>query len=102
MIIVCLTCENDEQADRISDILLNNKLVACAKKLPVKSLFWWEGKIDKSAEVLVMYETVEEKFELIEDKVQHNHSYQTPMLFAIPVTKTTDKVEKWLMEELGR
>jgi uncharacterized protein involved in tolerance to divalent cations len=100
MIIIYLTCVNEGEAKRITDSLLDKKLVACAKKIPIESTFWWEGKKDKADEVLVMFETVEEKFEEIEKEVVSLHSYDTPMLFALSVVKTTRSVEKWLGEVL--
>lgn len=100
MIIVFLTCADEKEANLISDTLLNKRLIACAKKLPIESAFWWDGKIDSASEVLVMLETIEEKFEEIEREVNALHSYETPMLFSIQVLKTTPSVENWLKEEL--
>ena len=99
MIIVFLTCSDEKEADTISDTLLDQKLVACAKRLPIESAFWWEGKIDSASEVLVMYETIDEKFDEIEKIVSEMHSYEVPMLFSIQVSKTTNAVEKWIEEE---
>ncbi len=101
MIVVYLTCADENEADKISDLLLKKKLVACAKKIPIKSSFWWEGKIDKADEVLVMFETLDEKFDEIEKEVINLHSYETPMLFSIQVSNTTSAVKEWLREELS-
>lgn len=101
MILIYLTCKDNEEANKISESFLKKRLVACAKKLPVESKFWWEGKIDNTNEVMVMFETVEDKFEAIEKEVDRLHSYDTPMLFSVTVSKTTDKVEAWLKEEIS-
>ena len=100
MIIVFLTCADDLEADKISSILLDKKLIACAKKFPVNSNFWWKGEKDSANEVLVLLETIEEKFEAIEKEVKKLHSYEIPMLFSIPISQTTAEVSKWLKEEL--
>ena len=100
MIIAYLTCANEVEAEKISNELLDKKLIACAKKVSIESSFWWDGKKDKSEEILVMFETTEDKFENIEKEVEALHSYETPMLFALPVLKTTKSVEKWLDEVL--
>lgn len=100
MAIYFLTCKDNKEADRISKALLDNKLIACAKKFPVESKFWWNKKIDNAKEVLVMLESIEENFEKIEKTVEKLHSYKTPVLFSIPVLKTTKRVEKWMKEEL--
>jgi periplasmic divalent cation tolerance protein len=73
----------------------------CAKRIPIESAFWWEGKKDSVDEILVMFETAEEKFDELEKVVDELHSYEAPMLFSIQVHRTTDKVSKWLKEELS-
>jgi len=100
MAIYYLTCANNREADRISKVLLEKKLIACVKKLPVSSIFRWKGKIDNAKEIIVMLESIEENFDKINAVVKKLTSYETPMLFSIPVLKTTKGVEKWLKEEL--
>ncbi len=100
MAIFYLTCANDREADKISKALLGKRLVVCVKKLPVSSRFWWKEKIDNAKEVLVMYESVEENFDKIDAVVKKLSSYETYVLFSIPVSKTTKEVEDWLKKEL--
>lgn len=101
MSMIMLTCADNAEADKISDSLLEKKLIACAKKLPINSKFWWKGEKDNANEVLVMLESVEEKFEEIEKEVKVLHSYETPMLFSIPVGNTTAEVTTWLEENIN-
>lgn len=101
MAIFYLTCANDREADKISKALLEKRLVACAKKLLVTSMFRWKEKINNAKEVLVMYESVEENFDKINAVVKKLHSYETYVLFSIPVAKTTKEVEDWLKKELN-
>lgn len=100
MAIYFLTCADNREADKISKALLEKRLVACAKKSLVSSSFWWKGKIENAKEVIVMLESVEENFDKINAVVNKLTSYETPMLFSIPVSKTTKGVEKWLKKEL--
>ncbi len=100
MAIFYLTCADDGEADKISKALLEKRLVACAKKLPVSSAFWWKGKIDNAKEVLVMLESIDENFDKINAVVKKLSSYETYILFSIPISKTTKEVEDWLKKEL--
>ncbi len=101
MIIVFLTCANEVEADKISNVLLEKNLIACVKKLPVSSKFWWEGKLDAADEVQIMLETIDVKFEEIQKEVSKLHSYDVPMLFSIEVLNTTEQVKSWLKKELN-
>ncbi len=96
MIILFLTCANAEEAKTISHALLESKLIACVRQSPVSSSFWWENKIQTDEEVLLMMESIEEKFDQIETKVTELHSYDEYVLTAVQVLRTTPGVEKWL------
>lgn len=100
MIIFYLTCTDNDEATRIANELLENKLIACARRSSINSTYWWDGKIQSDDEVLLMMESVEEKFDAIEKKVTELHSYDQFVLTAVPVVRTTPGVEKWLGEVL--
>ena len=102
MAIFYLTCPNEEEADKISKVLLDKKLVACAKKFPVKSTSWWKGRLGSAEEVVVTYETIEENFNKVNSEVGKLHSDETYVLYSIPVSKTTKQVERWIKKELGK
>lgn len=95
-----LTCADNKEAEKISQSLLEKRLVVCIKKFPVSSSFLWKGKIDHANEVLLIMESIEEKYIEIKKEVAKLHSYETIVLFSCPITKTTKKVKDWMKEEL--
>lgn len=95
-----LTCANDEEADKISQSLLEKKLVFCIKKCPVSSSFLWKSKINHANEVLLIIESLEKNFSEVEKEIAKLHSYDTFVLISTQVIKTTTKVKKWVKEEL--
>ena len=101
MTILYLVCSSEEEAGKIAEILLNKRLVACAKKLPVKSVFRWKGELNRAAEVVLLLETEDKFFDAIESEVRKLHSHKTFILASIPVGKTSEGVTEWLKEELA-
>jgi len=100
MAIFILTCADKKEADKIGNVLLKKKLIACAKEFPVSSSFWWKGKIDNAQEVILMMDSIEENFEKVNKEVKKLHSYETFVLFSLPVGQITKGVEDWLKKEL--
>lgn len=98
--LIYTTCKDSEEADKISASLLDKKLIACSKRFSVSSLFSWKGKTENSDEVFLLFETAEEKFDEIDDEINKLHSYETYVLFALPLVKTSKATEKWLKESL--
>lgn len=100
IITIFLTCASEDEGDKITQALLKKKLATCIKKTKVASSFLWEGKIDKSEEVLLVMDSVEEKFSEIEIEVRKIHSYETFVLIAVPVVKISKGVKEWMKKEL--
>lgn len=95
------TCADRAEADKIADALLADKLIACAKFLPIDSKFWWKGSVQQGSEVMLNMLTVADNFEKIKSKVAELHSYETFVLEQIPVTRVSTEAQAWLDEALN-
>ena len=96
-IVIFVTTKDVKQAQKIADGLLKDKLVACANIITgVKSLFWWEGKIDSSKEALLVLKTKKTLFNKVATKVKLLHSYQTPEIIALPIAAGSKDYLKWI------
>ncbi|MBI3602442.1 MAG: divalent-cation tolerance protein CutA [Candidatus Omnitrophica bacterium] len=98
-IVIFITAQNKMQAKKIAQGLLKDRLIACANILRgVDSLFWWQGKLDHSREVLLMIKTKQKFFEKVVSKVKLLHSYQTPEIIALPIVAASRDYLKWIDE----
>lgn len=95
-----LTCADQKEADKIANTLLVKQLVACVHKLPVKSEFSWQAKIDSAKEVLLIMDSREDLFDEVEREVAKLHRYDTFVLEAVPVIKVSMKAKQWLNKGL--
>jgi periplasmic divalent cation tolerance protein len=98
LITLFLTCANAEEAQKITDKLLDEKLAACVRSTEVKSDFWWKGQKEQAAEVQLIIESAEDKFDAIESAVKELHSYEIFVLTAYPVVRASAGVEDWIKE----
>ena len=95
--IVIMTAPNKEEAVRIVRILLDERLIACANILdPVFSLFWWQGKIEKENEVLVLMKSNRTLFKKIAKRVIELHSYDVPEILGLPVVAGSSSYLDWM------
>jgi periplasmic divalent cation tolerance protein len=95
-----LTCRDVDEADKIAKVLLQQKLIVCVKQLAVSSEFLWHGDINHNDEVLLMMDSREDLFDQVESEVAKLHTYDTFVLQAIPVTRTSKRALQWMAEEL--
>ena len=62
-IIIYVTHANEEQAKKVSEAIINKKLVACVNTFGVKSTFFWNDKINSENEIVTIYKTRKENWE---------------------------------------
>jgi periplasmic divalent cation tolerance protein len=98
MIIIYSTFPNLKSGQKISELLIENKLAACANIFPINSVYKWSGKIVKEKEFGAFIKTKKVNFKKVEQFILKNHPYTTPCIIQIPVQKITPKYKKWLGE----
>ena len=100
-IVVLMTAANGEEAARLADLLIGAHLAACVQILPeMESVYRWQGKIERQAEVLLLAKTTRSKFEDIEREVRVLHSYDTPEIIALPIVAGSAPYLAWLSDSL--
>jgi len=101
-IIVFMTTATKQEAQKIAHSLLEKRLIACANILgPVDSEFWWQGKIEKAKEFLVLMKSDEKLFEKLSQAIKEVHSYEVPEILALPIVKGWPPYLEWLNKSLG-
>jgi periplasmic divalent cation tolerance protein len=95
--IVIMTANNYNEAEKIVKILLEERLIACANIISsVSSFFWWEGKITKENEVLVIIKSKETLFNKLAKRINTLHSYEIPEILALPIIAGSKSYLKWM------
>ena len=96
-IIVLVTTANKAEAEKISEALLKEKIIACANIInPVTSFFHWQGKVDKCEECLVVMKSRRDLFEALAERVKGLHSYDVPEVLAFPIVYGSEAYLLWL------
>ena len=65
--VVLMTVPDVHTAETVVGNVVAERLAACASILPgVTSVFWWEGEVQRSSEVLVVMKTPAERVEALD------------------------------------
>lgn len=99
MLLVRINCKNFEEAQQISQILVKEKLVACANILPnLTSIYSWKGNIERQNESLIVVKTIKENLKKVEKRVKELHSYETPAIIAFQAKSLNKDYDKWIKD----
>lgn len=101
-IVIFITTQTKDEAAVLAKALLNKKLVACVNIVgEVRSLYWWQGKIEDSYEALMVIKTKKSKFKALEKVVKSLHSYSVPEIIALPIIAGEKNYLKWIGESIN-
>lgn len=96
-IIVLVTAASKQEAEKIVNHLLNDKLIACANIVgPVTSLYRWSGNIEHNEEWLTIMKTRQNLFERLTEVVKTLHSYEVPEILALPIVEGSKDYLDWM------
>jgi len=98
--VVMVTVPNQEEADKIADQAVRSHQAACATTIPlVHSTYWWEGKLVKEQETMVILKTTVERFQALQETIKKMHSYKVPEIIALPVMAGLPQYLEWVRGE---
>lgn len=96
-VVIFITCANRNEADKIANDLVAQKLVACVNIIDkVSSVFWWQEKIDSASEVLLIAKSKKSLMKEIIKRVKTQHSYQVPEVIALPIVAGNKDYINWI------
>jgi periplasmic divalent cation tolerance protein len=98
-LVILVTTPNNEEASRIADALVTERLAACVNIIAaVESIYRWEGKVTRDRESLMIIKSTTERYLELERRVKELHSYSTPEVVAIRIENGSEQYLKWLRE----
>lgn len=97
--LVLVTAPDPDTARSLVRLALDAHLVACGNLVPgLESHYWWQGKIETSAEVLILFKTTGPCLSALESLILAHHPYDTPEIIAVPLTSGTAKYLTWIKD----
>ena len=98
--VVLVTAPDLKTARRLARAALGKRLAACANLIPgLESHYWWQGKIESSREVLLLFKTRTDCLRKLEKLILAEHPYDTPEFVVLQLTAGTERYLGWLKRE---
>jgi periplasmic divalent cation tolerance protein len=94
--LVFVTASSVEEARGLARAILEQKLAACVNILPgVESHYWWQGKLESGAEVMLLIKSSAEQFDALAALVKARHSYECPEIVALAPHEIASAYWQW-------
>ncbi len=99
--IVLTTAGSEQEARRIANALVDQKLAACVSIIPkLESIFIWDGKTQESQELMLIIKTTAAAFKQVRDAINEMHSYERPECLAIAIEDGDEGYMKWIADSV--
>ena len=97
-----VTVPNADEAKKIGEALVAERLVACANIVgPIASIYWWQGQIQRDSEAVLIAKTRAELVERVIARVKSLHSYTVPCVVSLPIERGNPDFLEWIEAETG-
>ncbi len=95
-----VTAANADEANRIGEALVTERLVACANILgPIASIYWWQGKVQRDSEVALIAKTRADLVDRVIARVKAMHSYTVPCVVSLAIEQGNPDFLSWIAAE---
>jgi periplasmic divalent cation tolerance protein len=101
--VVLVTAPDMKVARKLAQAALEARLIACANLVPrIESHYWWQGRIESAAEVLVLMKTSNARLPELEKLVLAKHPYDTPEFIVLPVSRGSRRYLDWVRQSMTK
>jgi periplasmic divalent cation tolerance protein len=96
-LLVLCTCPTSSAATVIATALLEERIAACVNRLPgIKSMYRWEGRVERDDEVLLLIKTTSQMFPRVEETIAKLHPYELPEIIGVPLSAGSLAYLNWI------
>jgi periplasmic divalent cation tolerance protein len=100
-VLVSTTTASATAAEQIATTLVEQRWAACVQIIPqVRSVYRWEGKIERADEHLCLVKTRRSLLPQVEAEVLRQHAYECPEIIALPIEASSAGYLQWLESQL--
>ena len=100
-VIALVTVPDLKTARKLARTALAARWAACVNLIPrLESHYWWQGRREKSAEVLLLIKTSVRRLKGLEHCVLAHHPYDTPEFVVLRVARGNQRYLDWWSRSL--
>ena len=101
VILVLTNLPDQESAEKLAQILVQEKMAACVNLLaPCTSFYEWQGQLEKSQEIPLLIKSIQKKYSLLESCILRHHPYELPEIISVPIDKGLPSYLNWVFKNL--
>ncbi|OGV57240.1 MAG: hypothetical protein A2283_21130 [Lentisphaerae bacterium RIFOXYA12_FULL_48_11] len=98
-VIVNTTIGSADKAEKLADRIVKSRLAACVQIIPIRSIYRWKGKVEKTKEYLLLLKTKASLRNPLITFIRAHHPYELPEIVVTNITDGLNDYLKWINRE---
>ena len=100
LLTVYVTFSSEEEAKKIANTVVKERLAACADIFPPHhSVYWWDGAVQSASECATLFKTAEKTFESLKNRIVELHGYECPCVVGWKIEEGHKPYLDWIATE---
>tara|TARA_B100000029_G_scaffold502103_1_gene576773 strand:- start:71 stop:412 length:342 start_codon:yes stop_codon:yes gene_type:complete len=101
--IVITTVDSIEQAEKISNYLVQNNIAACINIIgPYFSIYKWKNKLVQDKEIILWIKTLTDNILSVTNTIKSLHSYDVPEIISFRFRSHNDDYSQWICDTFSK
>ena len=98
-VLVISTYPNEESIVEISNnLIIAKKLCACISLTKVRSIYYWNNKLEDQEEFIVFFKTTKLRASSLKDEIRRLHPYEAPEILELKLDGVSRDYLSWLVQ----
>jgi periplasmic divalent cation tolerance protein len=98
-LIVTTTISEEALAMKLAELITTSRLAACVQFWPIRSVYWWQGKLESGAEFILHCKTQAIHAPDLQELIRSNHPYEVPEIIVTPILTGHQPYLDWINRE---
>lgn len=96
---ISTTLPTAAKASALARAVIGARLAACAQLVPLRSFYWWQGKLERGDEVAVHFKTRRQLTRALMAFIRERHPYEVPEIVVTPILDGWPDYLAWINRE---
>lgn len=99
--LIYCTCGSKEEAEKIAENLVCERLAACVNFFPIQSRYMWKNELQKDDEYVLLIKTRSNLSTKTMEKIEALHSYDVPAIMVYEISDGHSAFFSWIDEQVN-
>jgi len=98
LLAVYTTVATADDARALAHAIVGQGLAACAQITPIESVYVWDGAVQQSLEMRLLFKTTDAMYPSLEAALRARHPYELPAIHAVAWAQVEPAFAAWVAD----